>query len=177
MEEGATATMEEVIAATVKALHENGSYEKTLKCSNNEISALLPTFSGDATEDIENWLNRVEAVQITYGVDERIMQLIMVTKLTKAALNWYHSKVEYITMPFKELKQELCNMFASRPSRIELVRRYLATEKSYEDLKFSTGIPPQALGSIIPETCADIYTVFAKDYLKVIKYETVRYKL
>jgi len=41
------------------------------------------------------------------------------------------------------------------------------TGRSYEDLKFSAGISPQALGVIIPETCVAMYEVLKKDYLKV----------
>jgi hypothetical protein len=45
--------------------------------------------------------------------------------------------------------------------------QFLATGRSYEDLKFSAAISPQALGVIIPETRAAIYEVLKKDYLKV----------
>lgn len=45
--------------------------------------------------------------------------------------------------------------------------RFLATGRSYEDLKFSTGISAQALGYIIPETCKIIYETLKEKYLKV----------
>lgn len=45
--------------------------------------------------------------------------------------------------------------------------RFLATGRTYEDLKFTTIISPQALGRIIPETCEALYSVLKKDYLKV----------
>lgn len=45
----------------------------------------------------------------------------------------------------------------------------MATGRNYEDLKFSTIISPQALGKIIPETCAAIYSVLREEYLKVSK--------
>ena len=51
--------------------------------------------------------------------------------------------------------------------RLSVTLRFLATGRSYEDLKFSAAISPQALGVIIPETCAAIYEVLKKDYLKV----------
>ncbi|XP_064103415.1 uncharacterized protein LOC135213365 [Macrobrachium nipponense] len=44
--------------------------------------------------------------------------------------------------------------------------RYLATGRSYEDLKFSVAISPQALGRIIPETCEVIWKVLRKEYMK-----------
>jgi len=43
----------------------------------------------------------------------------------------------------------------------------LRDRKKLKDLKFSAAISPQALGVIIPETCAAIYEVLKKDYLKV----------
>jgi len=57
----------------------------------------------------------------------------------------------------------------SSHERLTATLRFLATGRSYEDLKFSTIISPQALSSIIPETCEVIYEVLSKKYLKVIK--------
>jgi len=51
--------------------------------------------------------------------------------------------------------------------RLLVTLRFLATGRSYEDLKFSVSISTEALGVIIPETCAVIYEVLKKDYLKV----------
>jgi hypothetical protein len=51
--------------------------------------------------------------------------------------------------------------------RLSATIRFLATGITYEDLKFSAAISPQALGVIIPETCAEIYEVLKKDYLNV----------
>ena len=45
----------------------------------------------------------------------------------------------------------------SAEERLVATLRYLATGCSYEDIKFRTGISPQALGKIIPETCEAIY--------------------
>jgi hypothetical protein len=51
--------------------------------------------------------------------------------------------------------------------RLSMTFRFLATGRSYEDLKFSAAISPQASGVIIAETWAVIYEVLKKDYLKV----------
>ncbi|KAF6197766.1 hypothetical protein GE061_008732 [Apolygus lucorum] len=45
--------------------------------------------------------------------------------------------------------------------------RFLATGRSYEDLKFSTGISAPSLSQIIPETCKALYEVLKKDNVKV----------
>ncbi|XP_046687152.1 putative nuclease HARBI1, partial [Homalodisca vitripennis] len=44
--------------------------------------------------------------------------------------------------------------------------QFLASGRSYENLKFSCAISPQALGKIIPETCAAIFDVLKEDFLK-----------
>ncbi|KAK4874369.1 hypothetical protein RN001_013729 [Aquatica leii] len=45
--------------------------------------------------------------------------------------------------------------------------RFLATGRSYEDLKFTTIISLLALGCIRPETCLSLYAVLKTDYLKL----------
>ncbi|XP_025419487.1 uncharacterized protein LOC112689835, partial [Sipha flava] len=50
--------------------------------------------------------------------------------------------------------------------RLIATLRFLATGRSYEDLKFSTGISAQTLGSIIPETCKAIYEILQDTYMK-----------
>lgn len=55
----------------------------------------------------------------------------------------------------------------SAEERLITTLRYLATGRSFEDLKFSTGISSPSLCKIIPETCKAIYEVLRKTYLKV----------
>lgn len=50
--------------------------------------------------------------------------------------------------------------------RLSSTLRFLATGRSFEDLKYSTIISPQALGKIIPETCQAM-CIALKDYIKV----------
>ncbi|KAJ8965637.1 hypothetical protein NQ314_003987 [Rhamnusium bicolor] len=54
----------------------------------------------------------------------------------------------------------------SAHERLTVTLRFLATGRSYEDLKFSTRISPQALSYIIPETCNAIHDVL-QSYIKV----------
>ena len=60
--------------------------------------------------------------------------------------------------------------------RLTATLRFLATGRSYEDLKFSVAISPQALGQIIPETCGAIYSVLKHIYLTV-RTQYLLYKL
>jgi hypothetical protein len=57
--------------------------------------------------------------------------------------------------------------------RLTATLRFLTTGRSYEGLKFTTIISPQALGYIVPETCEAIYKVLHKDYLNVRKFITL----
>ncbi|PIO06783.1 hypothetical protein AB205_0158390 [Aquarana catesbeiana] len=64
-------------------------------------------------------------------------------------------------------RQDTCMRQAITPEqRFVATLRYLATGRSLQDLKFSTGISPQALGIIIPETCSAIIQVLQKEYVK-----------
>lgn len=55
----------------------------------------------------------------------------------------------------------------SMHERLSVSLRFLATDRSYKDLKFSPIISPQVLGKVIPETYETFYKVLMKDYLKV----------
>ncbi|PIO40623.1 hypothetical protein AB205_0162590, partial [Aquarana catesbeiana] len=64
-------------------------------------------------------------------------------------------------------RQDTCMRQAITPEqRLVATLRYLATGKSLQDLKFSTGISPQALGIIIPETYSAIIQILQKEYIK-----------
>ncbi|PIO37891.1 hypothetical protein AB205_0111140 [Aquarana catesbeiana] len=65
------------------------------------------------------------------------------------------------------MKQDTC-MRVAIPAEQRLIAtlRYLATGRSLQDIKFTTGISPQALGVIIPETCSAIIQVLQKDYIR-----------
>ncbi|VVC41232.1 Hypothetical protein CINCED_3A022845 [Cinara cedri] len=54
----------------------------------------------------------------------------------------------------------------SEYERLSVTLRFLTTDRSYEDHKFSSVISPQALGKIIPETFKALYQVLRRDYLK-----------
>lgn len=57
--------------------------------------------------------------------------------------------------------------------RLAVTLRYLATGRSFEDLKFSAIISAQTLGRIIPETCRAIYETLRESYLKVGLYYSI----
>ena len=80
--------------------------------------------------------------------------------------------VQYLIAKVKPLiaKQDTVMRNAITPeARIAATLRFLATGRSFEDLKFSTIISPQALGKITLETCKSMYEALKHDYLKVRK--------
>lgn len=60
----------------------------------------------------------------------------------------------------------------SPEERLAATLRFLATGRSYEDLKFSTLIAAQTLGRIIPETCQIIFETLKDEYMKVKKFQS-----
>ena len=72
-----------------------------------------------------------------------------------------------LVTPLIEKEDTVMRCAISPHERLTATLRFLATGRSYEDLKFSTLISPQALRVIIPETCRAIYKVLQNQYLKV----------
>jgi len=65
-------------------------------------------------------------------------------------------------------KQHTCMRKPISPhERLLATLRFLATGRSYEDMKFTTLISAQSLGHIIPETCKAIIQALQKDFMKV----------
>ncbi|CAH1379989.1 unnamed protein product, partial [Tenebrio molitor] len=68
--------------------------------------------------------------------------------------------------PLIEKEDTVLRAAITAEERLAVTIRFLATGRSYEDLKFSAIISPQALGKIIPETCKAIYSVLKNEYMK-----------
>ena len=79
----------------------------------------------------------------------------------------------FLVIPIVKKQDTIIRTAITSHERFTCTLRYLATGRSYEDLKFSCLISPQARGKIIPETCNAIYEVFKKDYMKVSKDSSV----
>lgn len=72
-----------------------------------------------------------------------------------------------LVRPYIEKQNTVMRESISAEERLVATLRFLATGRSYEDLKFSCAISAQALGKIIPEMCWAIYQVLRGEYLKV----------
>ncbi|KAG5865523.1 hypothetical protein JTB14_004558 [Gonioctena quinquepunctata] len=71
-----------------------------------------------------------------------------------------------LVTPLIKKQGTIMRQYMSPHERLTATLRFLATGLSYECLKFSTIISPQALSHIISETCDALYTCLRKDYLK-----------
>lgn len=67
------------------------------------------------------------------------------------------------------IERQDTNLRASIPAKERLVAtlQFIASGRSYNNLKFRCAIFSQALGIIIPETCAVIFDVLKKEFLTV----------
>lgn len=72
-----------------------------------------------------------------------------------------------LVRPYIEKQNTKLRESISAEERLVATLRFLATGRSYKDLKFSCAISAQALGKIIPETCWAIFKVLRGEYLKV----------
>lgn len=133
-------TVEDIVQAAVRAiiLHEQSKnvhappvpvnplpINPEPKISNSELSAILPEFTGH-DQDVVLWLQKIDSVKNVYLVENKIIKLVAVGKLTGIAKDWYHSKVEHITMEWDVFKEELKRIFSNRPDKIALRRKFEA---------------------------------------------------
>lgn len=105
----------------------------------NDINLLDELKEGGEIADFKNYLR----------MDDHVFQLVL-------------SKVA----PFITKKDTIMRDAISSHVRLIATLRFLATGRSYEDLKFSMRVSPQALGDIIIETCVAIQKAL-KDYIRV----------
>lgn len=59
-----------------------------------------------------------------YDLNDNLTKILMSTKLRGRALDWFHSKSDYITMRFDELLAGLRGIFYYRPNKIILRRHF-----------------------------------------------------
>lgn len=113
---------------------------------------------------------------------EKYSHINLLNELKFAPKDWHnylrmneetYLKLLSLVSPLIERKDTIMRKSISPHERLSATLRFLATGRSYEDLKFSTVISPQALGHIIPETCEAIYKVLRRDWLKVNKKLTI----
>lgn len=68
--------------------------------------------------------------------------------------------------PYIEKKDTVMREAVTTGERLIVTLRFLATGRSYKDLKYSAAISPALMSTMIPETCEAIYHCLQK-YIKV----------
>ena len=80
--------------------------------------------------------------------------------------NAYNELLRLVT-PIIQRQNTVMRECISPHERLSCTLRFLATGRSYRDLRFTAAISQQALSVIIPDTCRAIYMVLHKEYMKV----------
>ncbi|XP_011860339.1 PREDICTED: uncharacterized protein LOC105557649 [Vollenhovia emeryi] len=78
------------------------------------ISELLGEFNGIDFYFAE-WEKQVRLLRRTYELDDNMTKLLMSSRLKGRALQWFHSKAEYLEMSMDQLLQEMQTAFDHRP--------------------------------------------------------------
>src|SRR5436190_9283669 len=74
------------------------------------IADLLNNFNGKSS-DFEVWEKQIKLLKSTYKLEDETAKLLIGMRLKGRALEWLHSKPEFITMTFNQLLDELRAMF------------------------------------------------------------------
>lgn len=114
---------------------DHGRQERTISVGDSSASAslhprlnltavadLLASF--DSSGDFDAWEKQARLLKTTYQLDDDYMKVLIGTRLKKKALEWFHSKPEFISMTFDTLILELRVMFGHRQSRITTRRKF-----------------------------------------------------
>lgn len=78
-----------------------------------------------------------------------------------------YSELLKIVIPYIERSDTRMRKAITAHERLTATLRFLATGRSYEDLKFTCAISAPALTEIIPDTCKAIYEGLKREYMKV----------
>lgn len=81
------------------------------------IAELLTTFDG-TTGNFETWERQLKLLKQTYRLDDEHARVLIGMRLKGKALEWLHSKPEFMEMSVEALLCELKTMFNHRPSKI-----------------------------------------------------------
>ncbi|KAF2896112.1 hypothetical protein ILUMI_10063 [Ignelater luminosus] len=87
-----------------------------------DICQLLCQYNGSG--EINLWFQRINLIQETYKVEDRILTLAVVNKLNDKALDWFHSKPSHVELSWKELETQLTDMFGRKENKLKTRRTF-----------------------------------------------------
>ncbi|KAI4481937.1 hypothetical protein M0804_008956 [Polistes exclamans] len=83
------------------------------------VADLLNVFKGEMGE-YENWERQLRMLRATYSLNDNQVRMLISMRLKEKALEWFHSKSDYVTIPIEELLADLRSTFCHRKNRIVL---------------------------------------------------------
>ena len=104
-------------ASTSTATPTNQTMSATPKV-HSSILSLLGYFEGKGAT-FETWKKQAMIVKNAHQLDEAATKILVVSRLQGKALEWFHSRSDYLEMPVDNLIDELENAFYDRPTMIE----------------------------------------------------------
>lgn len=87
------------------------------------IAELLSTFDGQG-DTYETWERQIIFLKDAYKLSDDLTKVMIGSRLKGKALEWLHSRSEYIAMPIDNLLRELRAMFHRRASKILMRRQF-----------------------------------------------------
>lgn len=130
-------SMERQNAAAIVASDASSPRKLNMTIGQKELYKLIPVFNGK-NMDVSTWIKQVDVVQEVYNVDSNLLHLLVVSKISGTAKDWYDSKVENVQLPWNVLKNELLNNFSCRQDRMQIQKRRFEARRWRRGELFST---------------------------------------
>lgn len=86
------------------------------------IADLLADFDGSG--DFNTWEKQVRLLKTTYRLNDEYAKILIGMRPKKKALEWFHSKPEFISMSFDGLVGELRMMFGYRQNKVVIRKNF-----------------------------------------------------
>lgn len=87
------------------------------------IADLLSEFDG-VSNNFNTWEKQLRFLRATYRLEDDHVKVLIGMRLKKKALEWFHSRPEYLSLPLEQIIDKLRAMFQHRESRIVLRRKF-----------------------------------------------------
>ncbi|KAI4473620.1 hypothetical protein M0804_015261 [Polistes exclamans] len=83
------------------------------------VADLLNVFKGEMGE-YENWERQLRMLRATYNLNDNQVRMLISMRLKEKTLEWFYSKLDYVTIPIEELLADLRSTFCHWQNRIVL---------------------------------------------------------
>ena len=101
------------------------------------IADLWSEFDGIGN-NFDTWKKQLRFLRTTYRLEDDHVKVLIGIRLKKKALEWFHSRPEYLSLPLEEIIGKLRAMFQHRESRVVLRRKF--ENRVWKKMKVSTNM-------------------------------------